>query len=108
MSNIERNVMSSVAMVYLARKFLSMRALKLYVLGASVVGIVAFVSVGNVAQNFMQVAQNGPVNMAGFIIAAVAGTTLLVQFALFLGACAAGSLFFDFVRTGSFRNALRV
>lgn len=98
MSQIERNVMSSVAMVYLARKVFSSRALKLYALGASAIGIVAFVSVGNVLQNFMQVAQNGPVNIMAYTVAAVAGTTLLVQAALFLGAVAGSSLLFDAFR----------
>ena len=100
--------MSSVAMVYLARKVLSPFALKLYALGASAIGIFAFVSVGNVLQNFMQVAQNGPTNIVGYAVAAVAGTTLLVQLALVLGTYAAGSLFFDFVRARSFGNGLRV
>lgn len=108
MSTIERNVMSSVAVVYLGRAFLSPRALKLYAAGLSAAGIVAFVSVGNVLQNFLIVAEGGMVPVFGFIVAAVMGTTLLVQLALFLGACAAGSLFFDFVRASSFRDALRV
>lgn len=104
MSYIERNVMSAVAVIYLVRKALSPRALSLYALVLSAAGIAALVSVGNVLNNFLTVAAGGPENIAVFLIGAVAGTTLMVQLALLVGAFATGALVLDFARIAPLRS----
>jgi len=91
-NNIEQKVMASVAVIYAARKLVSMTALKLYALVLSLGGIVAFVSISNVFANFVNVAQGGVGSIALFTISAVLGTTLLVQVALALCAAATISL----------------
>jgi hypothetical protein len=99
--------MASVAAIYGFRLLTSLTALKLYALTASALGIALFVSVGNVAQNFVHAVANGDLARTGtFIFGAVSGTTLLVQIALLLGTLALGSLFLDVVRTFSSRRAL--
>jgi hypothetical protein len=96
--------MSAVAVIYLVRKALSPRALSLYALALSAAGVVAFVSVGSVLHNLFTVAAGGPANIAVFIISAVAGTTLLVQLSLFVGAFATGALVLDLARIAPLRG----
>ena len=91
--------MTNVAVIYIGRKFVSRTALRLYALAVSAVGIVTFVSVSNVTTNFTNVAQNGIESTVAFLIAAILGTTIVVQIALLLGAAAVFSLIVDAVRS---------
>jgi uncharacterized membrane protein len=101
MSKIEERVMASVAVIYAVRKLASRTALKLYVLVLSLVGVVTLVSISNVTANFTNVAQNGVESVAAFLVAAVLGTTIMVQVALFLGTIAVFSLMVDAMRSFS-------
>ncbi|MDP4020612.1 MAG: hypothetical protein Q8P58_01020 [Candidatus Adlerbacteria bacterium] len=91
-SKLEQRVMGNIAVIYAARKLVSITALKLYALVFSLGGIVAFVSVSNVMSNFVNVAHGGVGSIALFTVSAVLGTTLLVQVALALCAAATISL----------------
>lgn len=98
MKNIEQNVMASVAVIYAARKLISPLALQLYVLMISFGGLVLFVSVPSVAENFQNVAQGGIPSIMTFVTTAVMSTTLIVQLWLLLGSAAVVSLFFRVAR----------
>jgi len=100
MSKIEERVMGNVAVIYAARRLAGATALKLYALVLSFVGIVAFVSIPNVAANFVNVAQGGVEGALVFIISAVVGTALLVQVSLVVAAVAAVSLVVPVFRGG--------
>ncbi|HVV15261.1 MAG TPA: hypothetical protein VHD55_02605 [Candidatus Paceibacterota bacterium] len=93
MSKIETQVMASVGVIYAARALMSATAIKLYALVASFAGIVFFASVPHVAANFFSVAHSGPTSVVFFVVYAVLSTTVVVQFALAVGAAAAVSLF---------------
>jgi hypothetical protein len=99
MSNIERNVMASVATVYTVRALLSRTALKLYVCAASLWGIGQLVWVSRVFENFQQAG-----NTLQFIAAAVLHTEIMVQLVLLVGGVAFISLFFDLFRPAPSRN----
>ena len=100
MTNIEERVMGSVAVIYATRALLSMTALKVYALVLSAAGIVAFVSISNVATNFVNVAEGGVGSVAIFVVSAIVGTTLLVQLALAVGAVSAFLLVAPVLRGG--------
>lgn len=106
MSNIEKNVMASVAAIYAFRLATGLTALKIYTLLASAVGLVFLVSLPNIVQNFLHVAGSGAGSISAFMTSAFFGTTFFVQAALLLGLFAAFSLAFDFVRTFSSRGFL--
>lgn len=97
-NSIEQQVMATVAVVYMARRLTSRTALELYALVVSVIGIVAFVSVSNVTANLGNVAQNGIESIVAYIVAAVLGTTIIVQIALVLGVVAFLSLVSDAIK----------
>lgn len=97
MNTLEEKVMANIALIYVVRTLTSRHALKLYALLLSVVGLIALVSLPNVAANFMQALSGG--NAVTFVLAAVVGTTILVQAALFVGTLAALSLLVDIFRT---------
>jgi hypothetical protein len=98
MTNIEQQVMAGVMVVYAARRLTSAFALKMYALALSAFGIVLFVSLSNVAENFTTVAEGGAASVAVFLFSAIVGTTAVVQLALAVGAFAAASLAVDAVR----------
>jgi hypothetical protein len=98
MSKIEQNVMGTVAAIYAWRLLISFTAVKLYTLIFSLIGIALLVSVPNVFENFSHVAQGGVASIWVFILSAIVGTTLLVQFALLLGTLSFISLFADAIR----------
>jgi hypothetical protein len=99
MSNLEQKVMANVGLIYTIRKMGGRTALKLYVMILSIIGIVFFVSVPHVVENFSLVAHGGVGSIATFVLAAVLGTTVAVQIALILSAAALASLIADYVRT---------
>lgn len=101
MKTLEQKVMTNVAVIYIGRKFFGPTALKVYALALSALGITTFVSVSNVTANFTNAAQNGVESIVAFLIAAVLGTTIAVQLALFLGAAAIFSLIIDAARSFS-------
>ena len=98
MSKIETQVMGSVAVIYGARTLASATALRLYALVLSLVGIAYFASVPHVLFNFESVASHGPASVGVFIVYAVLSTTVVVQFALAVGAAAFISLAVSAVR----------
>jgi len=99
-TNIERNVMASVAVIYTTRKFLSPLALQFYALIVSAVGIAMFVSVPNVAQNFQAVAASGGFDsISTFLFSAVISTTIVVKLWLVVGSAAVISLFLRVARS---------
>lgn len=91
--------MAGVAMIYAVRALMSVTALKLYVLGLSFAGIVAFVSVSHVVQNFEHVAAGGPPSITLFIVSAVLSTTIVVQLALALATVSLVSLVAPAIRS---------
>lgn len=98
MSSIEKNVMGSVAAIYAGRLITGPQALKCYALVLSFAGLATYVSVSNVALNFVHAAQGGFFSMGIFLASAVLGTTLLVQAALVVGSLALASLCGDLLR----------
>lgn len=100
MTKIEQQVMAGVALIYTARALVSATALKLYALVASFGALVFFASVPNVLHNVQVVATNGGLpNVVLFIVYAILGTTIIVQFALAIGAVAFVSLLISGVRS---------
>ena len=92
MTTIEQKVMASVAVIYAVRKLTSRTALKCYVLLVSIMGIMFFVSLPHIAQNFEYVSRGGVGSIVAFLISAILGTTIVVQLTLLLGAAAFVSL----------------
>ncbi len=99
MSKIEKQVMGSVAVIYTARTLASATALKVYALVVSLAGVIAFASVPNVVLNFESVVLHSPSSAGIFIVYAVLSTTVVVQFALAVGAAAFVSLAVSAVKT---------
>jgi hypothetical protein len=100
MTKLEQNVMAGVRVIYMARKLTSPRALALYALALSVLGISLFVSLPNVATNFTQVASQGWNGISTFLLFAVLHTKVFVQLALVAGTLAFCALMVDIVRAG--------
>lgn len=98
MSKIEQQVMAAVGVLYVVRVITSKRALKVYALLLSFLGIATFASLPNVAHNFGMVMANGLPSVATYIVAAVLGTKIIVQLALAIGVVAAFLLFVDIAR----------
>lgn len=98
-NSIEQQVMATVAVVYVARRLTSRTALELYALVVSTVGIVAFVSVSNVTANLVNAAQNGIESIVVYMVAAILGTTIVVQIALVLGVVAFLLLVSDIIKS---------
>lgn len=99
MSNIEKNVMTSVAVIYASRRLTGGTALKMYALFLSLVGIVFYVSLPHVFENLSVVAQGGITSVGFFTVSAILSTTFLVQVAVLLGVLSSLSLFADAVRS---------
>ncbi len=97
-SNIEQQVMASVAVVYMARQLTSATALKVYALCVSLAGVAAFVSVPHVAANFFAVESGGFSSIATYLLSAVTGTRLVVQLALGVVALIGVSFIVDAMR----------
>lgn len=94
-SNIERQVMASVGVIYTARQLFSRTAFKLYVCVASLWGMGQLVWVSKVFENLSHVGFNGFMN---FVFSAVLNTDTLVQLVLAIFAIALFSLAFEFFR----------
>ena len=91
--------MASVGVIYAVRRLTSATALKVYALSLSLVGIVMFVSLSHVFQNFAAVGHGGLPSVTAFALAAVLQTKLIVQLALVVGGCVFISLIVDTVRS---------
>ena len=98
--SIEERVMGNIAVIYAARKLMSVTALKFYALVFSGASLAAFVSLPSIAENFVKVAEGGVGNVALFVFSALLSTTLVVQLAVVLGAFAAISLVTPALRGG--------
>jgi hypothetical protein len=94
-SNIERQVMGSVAAIYLARQFVSAPALKLYVCVVALLSLGSLVWVARVVQNLAEVGITGALT---FMLAAVLNTDFWVQLALLVLVAAGLSLVRDLAR----------
>jgi len=100
-SKIEKQVMAGVAVVYTARKLTSRFAFECYAFVLSFAGAAYFVSLPNVFQNLIQVAQGGVVGIGIFFLTAVLQTKIAVQVALFIGAASLVLMGFDMARSTS-------
>ena len=91
-SKIEQQVMAGVGILYVARRATSRTALELYMLALSACGVIFFVSLPHVFVNLMHVESGGLLSVAAFVLAAVLGTSLVVQLALLIGSFSLVSL----------------
>jgi hypothetical protein len=98
MNKLERNVMASVAVIYVTRRLTSQRALKAYALLLSFIGIVFFASVPHVLANFMHIGSAGLPAIYTFLLSAVTKTNFVVQVALIIGVATLVSLTRDLTR----------
>lgn len=106
-SKIEQQVMAGVGVIYAARKATSRFAFECYGLALSVAGAAYFVSLPNVFANFTHVMQGGLPSTATFIVAAIAGTKLVVQIAVAIGGVALLAMAVDLVRSATTPSARR-
>ena len=100
-SNIERQVMASVAVIYTVRKLLSRTALELYVLAASAVVLWRLVWVHKVFANFFVEEKLGFGAISNYLLYAVEHTNIVVQLTLLVAAVAFVALLVDFVKSAS-------
>lgn len=107
MSKIEQQVMASVAVIYAVHALMSMTALKLYALVASVWAFGALVWVAHVEQNFVQVMNGGVFAAGNFILSAFVHTRTPVQLVILVAVFAFGSLAIDFARSLSASRTLQ-
>ena len=104
-SNIEKQVMGSVAVIYGVRQLVSPIAFACYA-AFSFAALSFFVSVPHIAENLASSAARGGVpTVIGFMIAAVLGTQLVVQLGVLVAAVASTS--FVVSATRSFTRATR-
>ncbi|MBY0472827.1 hypothetical protein K2Q00_00895 [Patescibacteria group bacterium] len=100
-SNIEKQVMAGVAVVYTVRKLTSRFAIECYALALSFAGAAYFVSLPNVFQNLTHVTQGGVVSVGVFFLTAVLQTKLAVQVALFVAAASLVLMGVDVARSAA-------
>ncbi len=98
MSKIESQVMGSVAVIYGLRALVSPAALACYA-AVSIAAISFAVSVPHVARNFALSAQGGLPHIIGFTLAAIVGTSIVVQLGLLIAALASTSLLVGIARS---------
>ena len=104
-SKIESQVMASVAVVHTARRMVSLTALKVYALVASVYALGILVWVARVQENLLHAANNGVLALGNFVLVALAHTNMVVQAVLLVATVALVSLAVDLVRSLSSRRA---
>ena len=98
MTKLERNIMASIALIYVARRLTSRTALECYALFLSAFGITVLVSLSHVAANFVLVEDHGLPALGLFLLTAITKTNILVQLVLALGVIALVSLSRNLVR----------
>ena len=103
-SNIQRQVMAAVALVYAARVAKSPTALKVYVVLISIGVLARLVWVAKVFQNFALVERHGLGATSNYVLFAVGHTQLAVQLTLLVAAIAFMGLILDTARTLSTRR----
>jgi len=91
--------MAGVGAFYVLRRATSRTAFEIYAIALSFLGVVYFVSLPHVVSNFVHVAQGGLPSITTFALAAVLGTKLIVQVALFIGAATLVSLVVNLSRS---------
>lgn len=106
MSSIERRVMASVGVIYIAHAITGITALKVYALILSVWGIGRLVWVSRVFDNFFMVEKHGLGAISNYLLVALEHTNIAVQLTLFVAALAFVSLLVDFVRAVSAEHSL--
>lgn len=95
MSIIKQNVMASVLVVYFARKATSRTALECYALFLCAFSTTVLVSLPNVFQNLLAVAQSGLPAIGLFVLSALSNTSHAVQLVLLIGLAASVLIAFD-------------
>src|SRR3989344_1187501 len=95
MNKIEQQVMAAVLVIHGVRALLSVAALKVYALAASVVGLLTLVSLPHFIANLEQV---GLAGLATFFFVAFVKTGVVVRLAMLVGAIALSSLLVDIIR----------
>jgi hypothetical protein len=98
-TKIEQQVMASVGVIHTARRVLSLTALKVYALVASVYALGALVWVSEIQANLLQVMNGGVLAVGNFVLYAVTHTSTAVQLVLLVATVALVSLALDLVRT---------
>lgn len=91
--------MASVGVIHTARRMVSMTALKVYTLVASVYALGILVWVSRIGDNLAQVANGGVLAVGNFVLYAVLHTTFVVQAVLLVAIVALVSLAIDLTRT---------
>ncbi len=99
MSTIEKHVMATVRIIYVARLCTTRLAFESYALLLSLIGIATLVSVPHVLTNLFSVANHGLLGIGTFLLAAVMRTKIVVQVALLVGAGALLLLSTDIIRS---------
>ena len=97
--------MASVGVVHTARRLVSLTALKVYALVASVYALGILVWVARVQENLLQVLDGGVLAVGNFVLYAVAHTSVAIQAVLLVATIALLSLVVDLVRTLTSRQA---
>lgn len=105
-SKIEQQVMASVGVIHTARRAVSMTALKVYALVASVYALGILVWVSQVQANFLSAMNGGVLAVGNFVLTAVMHTTFVVQAVLLVAIVALVSLAIDLARTLSSQRQL--
>ncbi len=93
---IEQRVMAGVGVMYLVRRLVRPRALKVYILAASLITMVSLVSLPHILANLLAV---GIAGLPDFALTAVLRTGVAVQIGLVLCLITLGSFFRDMLRS---------
>ncbi len=98
-SKIESQVMASVGVIHTARRMVSLTALKVYTLVASIYTLGVLVWVSEIQANLLNVMNGGVLAVGNFVLTAVTHTSVVVQAVLLVATAALISLALDLVRT---------
>jgi hypothetical protein len=95
MSTVTQKVMASVLVVYFARKATSRTALECYALFLCAFSMTLLVSLPNVFQNLLAVAQSGLPAVGLFVLSALSNTSHVVQLMVLVGVVASALIVLD-------------
>jgi len=98
-SKIEQQVMASVGVIHTVRRMVSMAALKVYTVVASVYALGILVWVSEIQANLLNAMNGGVLAVGNFVLVAVLHTTFVVQAVLLVATVALVSLAVDLTRT---------
>lgn len=100
-TNIEQQVMGSVATIYTWRRVTNATALKVYALVASVYALGALVWVARIQENFFAALEGGVGRVLEYLLVAVTNTEVTVQAVLLVAIVVLFSLAVDLARSVS-------